>query len=1093
MSNSKPVPPFVLDVLRYLNRDQLERSSIVSRPLKNFIEQHLNMKPYRVFDRLWIRGGTYALEHKGVYFETHCHPRRNNYSVQQFLNGQKSNPLYPSCSYYSFEKMRPYLNPTVRIYVTVIRVCGDFTYSPKHIAEMESIAYLWRYDEIFIRDADKYGNRIVAEHFQPILDSLTILQCRNLIMDNAHFSFKDYKMLYAVRVIHINYFDEEIDLNSWAQFLEQPRIKPVVVLEGLHRGSIDNILNRLSEAFSSAVSPNALKIMFREVVVPLTEFREPNYRSRERLELKKVYVGAKVYTLERCSLKPVPPFFLFILDVLRYLNRDQLERFSIICRPLKNFIEQHLNTKPYRVFDKLQIRGGLYALFHNNAQCYPKRDPGGGQHFYDYYSFAEMRPCLGPTVRVKQTIIDAFSSAVSPNAFKIVFSQCNKPLTEFQEMNYRSQEKLELKKKINSGKTYALVRCSLPPNVPGLKPKHVPPFVVEVLCYLNRNQLERFSIIWRSLMNLIDRYFQSKPYRVFDKLSIRGAIRCISYTLFHKDVQWHPNREDYSVQQFLDGQECNIEDAYYSFAEMRPYLGPTVRVNTAGIEAFGDFNYDREHIAEMESISYLWRDGDVSMLECSDDPDVLQPVLNSPTVLQCQKLRIAFHGNEYYSFKDYKVLYSLTRMNVCYSRNKKIDPNTWPQFLEQPGVKPLVILQRLHPENINQILDQLSKAFSSAVSPNAYKIEFKNVGKPLTVFREMNYRSREKLQLKKKYFFATDYTLERCSLPPIVFDWLYYLNRSQLERFSIVCRELKNFIDRYLRSKPYRVFDQLHIRGGSYALRHKQINWQPNQSDYIVQFYASINIHDTDLAYYSFAEMRPYFGPAVRVKVTTIFVAGNSTYNPEHIAEIESIANIWRDGDIFIRHANGPDDQIVAEHFQPILNSPAILKCRDLKMDNAHFSLKDYKILYSVKVIEIEYKNDETDPNYWSQFLEQPGVKPVVILRQLYPESVVGVLERLYQDFSSAISPKAYKIVFAQNGKLMIKFRIKSIVQSFKKVYTYSQPTVPQTDEELIEFQDKNKTSGEKWEFRKPAEFSDEYPEYELSENNKYVLERSRI
>ncbi|KAI1710428.1 hypothetical protein Ddc_13433 [Ditylenchus destructor] len=57
-------------------------------------------------------------------------------------------------------------------------------------------------------------------------------------------------------------------------------------------------------------------------------------------------------------------------------------------------------------------------------------------------------------------------------------------------------------------------------------------------------------------------------------------------------------------------------------------------------------------------------------------------------------------------------------------------------------------------------------------------------------------------------------------LPPFVCDSLYYLNRNQLERFSIVCRPLKNFIDRYLHTKPYRVFDRLYIRGGSYALIH---------------------------------------------------------------------------------------------------------------------------------------------------------------------------------------------------------------------------------------------------------------------------------
>ncbi|KAI1691844.1 hypothetical protein DdX_21604 [Ditylenchus destructor] len=110
--------------------------------------------------------------------------------------------------------------------------------------------------------------------------------------------------------------------------------------------------------------------------------------------------------------------------------------------------------------------------------------------------------------------------------------------------------------------------------------KPVSPFVFDVLCYLNRDQLERFSIVCRSLKNIIERYFCTKPYRTFDRLFIRGGY----YALFHNGVRWHPNRDDYTVQQFLDGQKCSQElkncywSQYYSFAEMRPYLGTNIRV-----------------------------------------------------------------------------------------------------------------------------------------------------------------------------------------------------------------------------------------------------------------------------------------------------------------------------------------------------------------------------------------------------------------------------------------------------------------------------------------------------------------------------------
>ncbi|KAI1696162.1 hypothetical protein DdX_19190 [Ditylenchus destructor] len=102
--------------------------------------------------------------------------------------------------------------------------------------------------------------------------------------------------------------------------------------------------------------------------------------------------------------------------------------------------------------------------------------------------------------------------------------------------------------------THSTEACSIQPMSCS---KHLPPFTFDVLCYLNRDGLERFSIDCRPLKNLIERYFHSKPYRVFDQLWIRGGL----YALCHNyGVQWHPNREDYSVQQFL-GRKIYLKNA----------------------------------------------------------------------------------------------------------------------------------------------------------------------------------------------------------------------------------------------------------------------------------------------------------------------------------------------------------------------------------------------------------------------------------------------------------------------------------------------------------------------------------------------------
>ncbi|KAI1704214.1 hypothetical protein Ddc_16252 [Ditylenchus destructor] len=321
MSCSKPLPPFNFDVLYYLNRDELERFTIVCRPLKNFIERYFHSKPYRVFSNLRIRGGSYALFHKNVDW----HPNRDGYSVQQFLAGQKfivdkSKVYWADRGFYSFVEMRPYLGPTIRIKNMTIYVGGRFTYNPEHIAEMEFISYLWSSGTIFIQNT--YNNYIplVAIDFQPILSSSTIMKCHQLYMDNAYFSFKDYKALYAVDIIYVTYHFIEIDdpiynPSYWPQFLEQPGVKPVVSLNCMLREHINNVLDHLSKTFSSAVSPNAFKIAFAEIDPEdgsLTEFRITNNTSGEILELKEgfppdrhnleFYKNFHNYILERSSI-----------------------------------------------------------------------------------------------------------------------------------------------------------------------------------------------------------------------------------------------------------------------------------------------------------------------------------------------------------------------------------------------------------------------------------------------------------------------------------------------------------------------------------------------------------------------------------------------------------------------------------------------------------------------------------------------------------------------------------------------------------------------------------------------------------------------
>ncbi|KAI1710949.1 hypothetical protein Ddc_13147 [Ditylenchus destructor] len=310
--------------------------------------------------------------------------------------------------------------------------------------------------------------------------------------------------------------------------------------------------------------------------------------------------------------------------------------------------------------------------------------------------------------------------------------------------------------------------------------------------------------------------------------------------------------------------------------------------------------------------------------------------------------------------------------------------------------------------------------------------------------------------------------------PPFNFDVLYYLNRDQLERFSIVCRPMKNFVEKYFQSKPYRVFDDLWIRGGKCALRHNFVQWRPNREDYSVQQFLDTQKCSIDeskdkygiYAYYSFAEMRPYLSPTVRIKNTVLFTAGDSFYSPEHIAEIESMTHLWRDGSICIL-TDGDDSLKGAEGFQPFLDSPTILKCARLELPKPNFPYKDYKVLYSAKVIESCYGDEENspiNPDYWPEFLEQPGIKPIVVFQFFGRGNIDCLLDRLKEAFSSATLPNAFRIVF-----LLMYY-----------------------DDPLIVFQATNETSGEKLELKKghPVEYE---VQDEEDEDQYYTLERSSI
>ncbi|KAI1691449.1 hypothetical protein DdX_21881 [Ditylenchus destructor] len=255
-------------------------------------------------------------------------------------------------------------------------------------------------------------------------------------------------------------------------------------------------------------------------------------------------------------------------------------------------------------------------------------------------------------------------------------------------------------------------------------------FAVDVLCYVDRNKLDDLMIVSGQFKNYIDKHFRAKPYRVFEELLIGAG----TFILKHHGVQWHPNREDYNVLNFLDGVECSLdadpkrhgEMSYYSFSEMQPYLGPTVRFEFTFIHTAGQNMYSNEHIMKMESLTHLWREGTINFLNCYDGrqivPDNIRRIFSSPIILQCRDLVIY---NACFSFKDYGVLYMPQSIQIFLPDEQYVNPNIVSDYLEQMKMEQIVMLQFYSIEFIPSIVERILQSFSKIDSSTGWILEGK--------------------------------------------------------------------------------------------------------------------------------------------------------------------------------------------------------------------------------------------------------------------------------------------------------------------------------------------------------------------------------
>ncbi|KAI1729835.1 hypothetical protein Ddc_02500 [Ditylenchus destructor] len=281
-------------------------------------------------------------------------------------------------------------------------------------------------------------------------------------------------------------------------------------------------------------------------------------------------------------------------------------------------------------------------------------------------------------------------------------------------------------------------------------------------------------------------------------------------------------------------------------------------------------------------------------------------------------------------------------------------------------------------------------------------------------------------------------------LPELIFDFLRYLNRDDLDRLTLVCRLLNSFIERYFHLTPYRIFETLQIINGKYRLFNRIPKnkwtpfstiavWHPNRDDYTVkQFLASEALSPRNISLsesYSYAEMSPYLGPNIRLRYTLLHVS-SMTSSSEIVSELESLSHVWSQHKLHL-YKSGPepifDDDMIwnADEWLPLLKSPTdLLQCQYLRLDFGDFPLKDYEVLYTVKLITIGRGYRQEHVKYWVQFLEKEGVKPLLVLPYIYDYCVdrayfdFNVVDYFFQAFSNATSPASFMVEFELSTEL---------------------------------------------------------------------------
>ncbi|KAI1708353.1 hypothetical protein Ddc_14382 [Ditylenchus destructor] len=278
----------LLDILKYLDRNYLERIQVTNRLLNDIVNREFVTHPLRVIPgTMWV-----AIKNNELIImcRTRCCLVPREWDLDREWNRDH---CFGGCKhFYPINVMRPFLCKNVRFKHTMIVINGKNSFSKyktDHITSLEAISHIWAWKDLYIRDNS--DNDPSSQKL--ILSSSSVFQCRALhVQDNKRrIEILQNPDIYSLNALdlHGTISDSEM-LQIVQQFVKQkasyPHSDTTLVFYGSTE-SIAAVVKMLKQEFLTSEDRCRLRLIMKIMSLKdFSDFRLENSRTNEVLELK---------------------------------------------------------------------------------------------------------------------------------------------------------------------------------------------------------------------------------------------------------------------------------------------------------------------------------------------------------------------------------------------------------------------------------------------------------------------------------------------------------------------------------------------------------------------------------------------------------------------------------------------------------------------------------------------------------------------------------------------------------------------------------------------------------------------------------------